>query len=467
MIGSAIICFFSLVNGFETVTKEMDLVKLQNSLLESEKYVKNHVGYEDSAIFISNSGAVSSALINYIIGNKLKVVKVPPFNKMTITKADNQSGPEINNDESFLKIANPKKWTSKEFPNLTLWDVPDFYNDIVEMKDIIRAFSVCQLVKNVKSLKIILVFDIKDIVEDNTFEFQSFLKAVEELFANKFKQYFSSISVIFTNVPNMVNEIPVSYEYINYYLNNLLQNEIQWSEISKDFLQYLVNNNDRIALFKEPSREGILINNDIDVNIFRVIKNSESIQKSSLQDVHPPISAHSILGLHEAQKELFPKSTFDDIKNILQKKFQKISTNVEKITTSAERNETIGFLEYLMRIRGILHSSDYEGDIYSKTNIVASIDNDIRNIFERHGLFGKIELIMFMEKLLDTEISKTLEDNIDDIIVSSETEVNRTITFLIKKLSESPIEKKNTNSWEMVTNFLLDLYTSFTHIYKQ
>lgn len=62
------------------------------------------------------------------MGNQLNVVK-KPYNKLIITKADNKSeGPEIN--ESFLKIIHPKKWTSKEFPNLTLWDVFQFDDDM-------------------------------------------------------------------------------------------------------------------------------------------------------------------------------------------------------------------------------------------------------------------------------------------------------------------------------------------------
>ncbi|XP_043467914.1 uncharacterized protein LOC122502089 [Leptopilina heterotoma] len=458
MIGLAIICFFSLVNGFETVSKGMDLVKLKNSLLESEKYVKNHVGYEDSAIFISNSGAGSSELINYIIGNKLKVVKVPPFNKMTITKADLQSaGPEINN-ESFLKIANPKKWTSKELTNLILWDVPEFDDDVEEVKDIINAFSLCQLVKNVKSLKIILVLDINNIVEDDTQQFRSLLTSLEKLFGNEFKQYFSSISVIFTKVPTMV-----SYEYINYYLNNLLQDEIQWSEFLKEFIHYLVNNNNRIALFKEPSREGILINTDIDVNIFPVIENSKSIQKSSLQDVHPPISDHSNLRLHDAQNELFPQTTFDDINSILQKKLQKISTNLQTITTSAERTETKKSLEYLIIIqRRILQCSDYKGHIYKKTNILVSIGDDIRNIIEKQSLLEKLELIMFIEKLLNIEISKTLENSLDVIIFSFELELNRTINILNTRLSAFPEKKKNsnTNSFDDIGNFIIKIFTN-------
>lgn len=74
----------------------------------------------------------------------------------------------------------------------------------------------------------------------------------------------------------MVNEIPDNYGYIHYYLNELLNDGIEWSEVSKDFIRYLVNNIDRIVLFKEASREGILISN-------------------------------SILGLHQAQKSCFQR----------------------------------------------------------------------------------------------------------------------------------------------------------------
>lgn len=63
------------------------------------------------------------------------------------------------------------------------------------MKDIIYAFSLYQLVKNVMSLKIILVIDINNIAEDNTQQFRLFLNALEKHFGNKFKDYFSSISI--------------------------------------------------------------------------------------------------------------------------------------------------------------------------------------------------------------------------------------------------------------------------------
>lgn len=80
-----------------------------------------------------------------------------------------------------------------------------------------------------------------------------------------------------------------------------------------------------------------------------------------------------------------------------------------------------------------------------------------------------MKLIVFIEKLLHLEISKTLENSIDVITFSTGLEVKRTIIILKTKLSTFSEEKKNSNinSSKDIGDFLIEIFTNYLDIFYE
>ncbi|XP_043467994.1 uncharacterized protein LOC122502144 [Leptopilina heterotoma] len=307
MIRLTIICLvIALSNGAHVKLNNTDLEELRISVSESKEYLKNLSVNEDSAVFFGNDKAGKSTLINYLIGTQLKGVK-ELYNRTRIVKANsNSSGPEIN-AKSTLNIRKPTKWISKKLPNLTLWETtPCIIKDLDKVKFITNEIYIHQLVKSVKSLKIILVVDFTDIKDSDDINlFTTLIDYVANIFGNRFEEYFPAVSVIFTKVPEYVQETRVNYETIKVTLESYLElNKAQNSEVSINFIRYLLDNEDRIALFKRLNDEGN-VTSKINVNIFPTINNSRSIKENCLQEIRLSNAASNVA--------LFDSSTIKEI----------------------------------------------------------------------------------------------------------------------------------------------------------
>ncbi|XP_043466787.1 uncharacterized protein LOC122501414 [Leptopilina heterotoma] len=465
MIRLAIICLLNLLVNSDNINDKLSLMKLYSSLHEAEKYMENQSMNEDSAIFFGNTKSGRSTLINYLMGNKLEVKRSSRVGLKITRKAGNEStGPEISEGSLSTTII-PKGWTSKIFPNLTLWDVPGFGENRGTIQDVIHSFLIYRLVKSVKSLKIILVDDIKDIVQDNPEQFLSLLERIEILFGDQFKDSFKSTSVIFTKVPGTVNGVLINKNYIKYHLEThfLLNPDFELSEDSKNFAMFLLNNTDRFALFKGIS----FITNvtaDIDADIISVLKNSERIQSNLLQDIHPSISASSMLRLLQAKEikeleEMIPMLV-DVLKEALFNETEKIKFLQNKSDKIELNNTKFKLIEIKQKLSTLL----YKGSSLNETiETIFSIYSKNLSSFDKEKVMINLKLIKSVESVLHIIISNSLKRYVDYIILEFILNLSSTISYVeiaLIKIS-SVVDINETKSNENATDSTLDNSTTY------
>lgn len=442
-----LLALISIVNSYKDTFSESDLQQLKTALHESAKYMKREVKDEHVAICIGATRAGKSTLINYLIGNQLKAVRLSRVQPVTIIKVDDKSiGPEIGSG-STSKTTIPTKWTSKTLPNLAIWDAPGFDDNRGAIQDITNAFYLYQLVQNVKSLKIILAVDINDILHDNIQPFLTVLRAVESLLGSKMKAYFSSVSVIFTKVPDSLDGVPVDMEFINEKLSYqfLSSSDMKLSQVSIDFVRFLIKNNNHIAFFKRASLGDVT--SAIDVNIFPVIVNSGSIQKNTLQELRPSISDSSKLCLFNAREKLLSVSSFADLEKVVNAVCQGKIQSVENFPYNSETENKIKSLnKELVEMQNRLFDAIlHENDFYKKMEILETINAGIKKKIDEHNLLEKIKLMEFVDKLLDMEESQQLAFSLQGVLLSSLSRVKEAISSTLVKLGEISQQKHEEN----------------------
>lgn len=416
---------------------EDELKILEKELHKSAELMMKEVKDEHVAICIGATRAGKSTLINYLKGNLLEAVKVPGSHQITLRVKTESSGPEVSSGPTS-KTTSPTKWFSDKLPNLAIWDAPGFDDNRGTIQDITNSFYLYQLVQSVKSLKIILVVDINDILNDNVKPFQKVLEAVETLLGNKMKDYFSIFTVVFTKVRN-IDDVLIDMQFVNEKLTYqfLSSNDLQMSQISKDFVRYLIANNDCIAFFKRPLSLGIVKEN-IDMNIFAAIKNSESIPKNTLKKLHPSISDSSKLSLHHLRDKLSSISGFSKLENILAGIFQKKVDDVMELATNEESKRKItNVIDYLDVIHNILsYAKFHEKDIIEQVKSLQKVNADIEKEIKNNKLLEKISLMKFLDRLLNMEEGKVLAHKLGDFLSNSISILKREIRPLLKKLDQ-------------------------------
>ncbi|XP_043467446.1 uncharacterized protein LOC122501779 [Leptopilina heterotoma] len=432
--------FFAIIlivncNNHEFV--EEDLKHLETALVESSKYMSKEVKEEDVIICIGATRAGKSTLINYLIDNKLKAEKVSYFQSTTISKVDNQSlGPEIGIG-SASKTTIPTRWTSGKLPNVAIWDAPGFDDNRGALQDITNAFYTYQLLQKVKSLRIVVVVDINDILHDNIKPFLSVVKALEDLFGNKMRDFFTSISIIFTKVPDTLENVSVDMSFINEKLSYqiLSSSDMQLSQVLKDFVQFLIQNNNHIAFFKRPKIGPVT--SAIDVNIFPVIKNCKQIDANSLKEINPSISEYSRICLFKIRDTLYSTQSFQDFQNIL------ISIIDKKVNDLSAISDAIGSENLINQIKNdytaintVLHDAIFLAKSFpEKVKVLSAIDNIIVRKVEEHNLFEKFRLMEFVDKLLNLKESIQLDIGIQTVLKSLMLKVQENINSAQTKIN--------------------------------
>lgn len=454
---------FVVVKCRQVPFNENDLQQLQKALHESAIYMRNEVKHEDVSICIGATRAGKSTLINYLIGNKLKSVRHSRISPISIEKVDNQSlGPEIGRGATS-KTTIPTKWVSNIYSNIIIWDAPGFDDNRGAVQDITNAFYLYQLVQNVKSLKIILAIDVNDLLHDNIKPFISVLKAVESLLGEKMIDFYSSISVIFTKVPNTLEGIPVNMDFINEKLEEQFLTSItmELSYISKEFVHYLIKHNQQIGFFKRPETEDN-ITSAVDVNIFQAINNSLSIPKNNLQQLRPSISESSSLCLYSIRDKLYSKSAFEELQTALDLLIDKKAMNADNLKYDDNAKYQLQLLQKeLSKIENALFETTvFEHDFFKQIEILKMIDVDIGKIINENHLLETVNLIEFVDKLLNLEESKILSKKLQKVLSTSLLKTKAAISSIREYLGEitrNEMEESMRRDREMYMQQLLEL----------
>ncbi|XP_043465156.1 uncharacterized protein LOC122500335 isoform X2 [Leptopilina heterotoma] len=324
-----------------------DVQKLVKALHNSLNYMATIGKYEDAAICLGSTRSGKSTLINVLIGNRLKAKRIGRGNFLKISRADDQSsGPQMG-IASTVSLS----WRSNTFPSMSIRDTPGFDDSRGALQDVVNASYIFHLTRRVRSLKIILVVDINDIINDNVKQFLSVVNSLKNLLGDQMKSTFSSISVVFSKVPDFINDIPVNIEFITDTLKEkfLTTEDLLLTPLSKDFLLYLTENVDRVALFKrlEPSKE-IFVATD---NIRQIINNSTSLNNDALEELKICIPDSSKIFLFNARPVLILKAECIALCNILLTVYQSKNDVVKDIMNEmSDECELETYLEDLMVI---------------------------------------------------------------------------------------------------------------------
>lgn len=386
-----IVCLLlSLVKSEKCNMTSDQLDDLKNSLLSSANFLHEADKNENAAICLGLAKSGKSTLINYLIGVALRATKrkMEPYKLVKNKKAS--KGPKIG-DKAESETTVPTKWKSEKLPDLTLWDAPGFVDNRGIVQEIVNSFNIFHLVKTVKNLKVILVCDFGDIENHNPEQFLHLLVAVENLFGSKFADIFPSITMIFSKVSNRIDDTIVDQSLIKEILKESFKEgtNLQMSVNARNYLNYLVEHQDRIALFKKPNKKGLVSASDIDENIFPAINSSTTISKNLLRQVQLSMSHESKVCLRKTQSDLLLSPLYVHVKSVSQ-----------NIINAIDSKETKENADELKRIQNILQNAvNKESNIVQQFQIIKIINSEVSEMIKRFDIVKTIELVKFIDSL--------------------------------------------------------------------
>ncbi|XP_043465140.1 uncharacterized protein LOC122500323 isoform X1 [Leptopilina heterotoma] len=403
-----------------------DVQKLVEALHDASKHMTTNVKYEDVAVCLGSTRSGKSTLINTLTGNRLKAERNGRDNTIEISLADGQaSGPQMG-----ITSTVPSRWTSNTLPSMSIWDAPGFDDSKGALRDVVNAFYIFHLIRRVKSLKIILVVDINDILNDSVKPFVSVLNALENLLGDQMKSMFSSISVVFSKVPDFINDIPVNIEFITKVLREqfLSNKDIHLTTLAKGFLLYLTRNVERIALFKrvEPSKE-IFVATD---NIRHAINNSTSLNNDILKKLKICIPNSSKIFLFNSRSVLTSKAEFIALGNMLRSIYESKNDALKDIINKMSNEcEIQTYLNDLKLKEEQIFKIISENSLTVKMELLKFVDVSIRNIIVIDRLMERASLIEFSDKILEMNERDELALNLQSILCNVSSNVKKDILF--------------------------------------
>ncbi|XP_043471812.1 uncharacterized protein LOC122504673 [Leptopilina heterotoma] len=439
MIRLAIICFLiSMIRSEECIFNINDVYELRQLFHDSERRIEAATRGQrgNAAIVIGSARSGKSTLINYLMGNAL--IAYNEKREIKIKKANNNvRGPEIGAGSVSVTTI-PTKWNSERsaLQNLDFWDTAGFEDNRGEKEDINNAFHMYHLTKKVDSLKLILVISYGEITSGNINQILTFLKTVEGYFNNTFKDIFPSISVIISKAPNKINnDYPVDSEFLNYNLNtNLLSSpELDISEVSKEFVRHIINNNQRVAFFRKVKKVG-RVTSDIDDNIIPAITNCDSIRKPSHQDIGFTFSVKSKLCLQRTNDDLLNMNDFTDLTLKVNNRY---IDNYNDLNRTLDKSVLLQKKSSFKQIYSRINISSLDNsDAKFKIKILEESDNIVRDFITNKNLENKISLTEFIDSIIMSgkiirinilleAIVKLLVDRTSFLISSCELKENR------------------------------------------
>ncbi|XP_043481158.1 uncharacterized protein LOC122510514 [Leptopilina heterotoma] len=456
-----IFLLISLQHSKSCTLTETEVTEIKQSFSKAEEYMQKEALNEDAAIVIGPGRVGKSTLINYLIGNKLRGVRFSQFGEFKIIKADNESrGPEIGAGPTS-KTTIPIKWKSAKLPGLSIFDCPGFQDNRGTVQDITNSIYIYQLVKKVKTLKFILVFNFADVERDNTASLSRFLLDLEKFFGNKFTDFFPSMSIIFSKTPYRSFQNRVNIKMIKYKLKQkLFSTNVKLSSDAKKFVDYIINNNNSIALFWKAKNDKNF-SSDTDFQMFSAITNSSSIERIFLDSIRPSISDSSLICLQSSKDKFVSINEIWEIEESLLLIFtEKLSTWSYDAYYSNKNTMMVHIRNHFTEIKVLLDDSIINGsDIYKNIEIIKKIDKQLEEKINDSNLLKKVEMYNFISYLLQLEESKILHQSVEATMLTLQALLNAKISrnpWLIGNVTED--EQVNNNGEEQETGFIFNLW---------
>lgn len=412
---------------------ESNMINLQAQIQAAISYVSCLGPEEDVIILIGLSKAGKTSLANFLTGVQLTGTKNARYEPITLQN--------VYKDHGAVIPVVPRRCCSDKF---IIWDMPGIDDNQNEFQDIINAIYISELLKKVKSAKILLAVDMENIRAQNVKLILTLLTAVENLFNDRLRESFSAISMIITKVDSDIQKIPVTKTLITdmIFEKLLSQRSPKISEVTKALLSHLIENHKKIGLFKRPTEIGSIISNAIGDGIIEAIESTESIRKEILEQITPSISGTSQVLLYKMCDE------FCSTQMLLQ--FQELVKEVLRSQLLRYKNLHINEISFreldaisqeLYAIKDKLEKSSNLGvSLHEKLNTLKSLDSKLAEFIDKHDVYRKIKFLEITDKFLGKEDGYFLDISITQMFVIGLQEIN-SVFYEIQVKKEALVDK--------------------------
>jgi GTP-binding protein EngB required for normal cell division len=191
------LCFFSFAFGMED--NREDQVNYQSVKTIMERHLANNQGLLDSSkdkdivVFLGNTGAGKSTLINYLSEKELRA---DDFNNIVLSNPHDSSAMAIGEgapSETFLPRFIP-------IDNLLFYDMPGFKATQGTAIDLVNACFIKNIIENANSVRLVFVVGMGEINDGRGESFKNLSNQVRQLISDKPIENFSGLVVTKSHV---------------------------------------------------------------------------------------------------------------------------------------------------------------------------------------------------------------------------------------------------------------------------
>ncbi|XP_001602884.1 uncharacterized protein LOC100119416 [Nasonia vitripennis] len=427
------------------------LKELKQNLKDAEETMREKVKHEDVAMFVGSTKAGKSTLINYFIGNPLvgrkdSAVK-GKFNPTKVYKASSAEGPEIG-CESASATTMPSRWiASEKFSNLVMWDCPGFCDNRGPAQAITNAYYIHHIFQKIKSVKIVLVVDLNDIIQHKINPFITLLTSVENVFKEKIEQCYSSFAVIFTKVPFEIEEDKVDIDYLVDILRRqvLSSSALSISKYSRNLVQFFVDHPRNIGFVRKAT--GGVISGDIEVNLLQAVRDATRVPDTLLKQFSfPSIDSDSKVFLFEVRNDLSSKKTFEEVVEVVKSVLKNILSYFENVRKNKglPKGQLHAEKQKLCKLRNQIESSSTVAvDVFTKLQVLKQIDPIIRDKIENSEIEDTLRLMTFIDGLLNMKESDLCNLNLKSIMETVASQMSKIVVEMQCDLHEIDMKEAN------------------------
>ena len=419
------------------IKPEIEVVKLiEDAILDADALLKAKVKYEDIIVLLGTTKSGKSTLINFLIGIVLIAVK-QRFGKTFLVKMDGETvGPEIGIESSSLTTL-PTKWDVKNkscIDGVTLWDAPGFGDSRGEIQDITNSFYIKNLLRGVKTAKIVLVTDFLDLYNDNVSSFVSLLESVTRIFNNDISSTFQSLVLIFNKTPFLCAEESVDVNFLRELLTvKIVKSKSVIDEKCRSIVQSFVECPERIGIFRGAAVE--LSIEELNSGIEAAIESATPLLSEFLRNVSPSVSEKSQSFLLRQKLLLASMPDIDILLNGIEEKYRNVSRYFEKEVAIADKETLEGIKSEIQRkLVELQRIVENDGETLQQMLVKLQVlDREgAGKAITEHNLMSKATIIQHIDDILKLKESEEFRLKIEKIAVV----VIKNLESVLIKISE-------------------------------
>ena len=418
----------------KTFNEDMELIK--QNIVFGREVIKNKLNSDEynTVLFLGNSGGGKTTLINYLIGNKLKIVK-KGYPATEVIDVENQiTNLKIGHDPKS-ETTIPNNYKDKD---INFWDCPGFGDNRGAVQDISNAYYIKMLFDQYEKIKIIVTIPESSLGEKSD-GFIRLMNSIASIF--KDNSYMSGLDFVITKATTFDTEALVS---------RLLEIPLDKScdELRKFLIQKVKNQ--QVGFFNKPTKEGGYIAENEEGRIYNLVKNNGYIEnpeigypisletkniiselQSTLNDniKQNIIIIHDLLkgyisslkseGMRDLQQSIASLRKLKDKLNVILTPYKddQIMTVIEDILNFVDPKKQYS-KELLQNIKLDSESLSFFKDLQWKASsnikencfiLLNEVDNSLNELFEKQfsAYFEQITV-------LQEQLSKTSKDSLED-----------------------------------------------------